>query len=158
MMPCSTSCSRVLLCCRQSWRTVREQRHRGQGGNRHRAQPNPLSHLATICGFNHQTCQASRSTKGLLFPDQSATSKRPDGKPRHRLPTHVLHEYHKLYNSWTSMLERHWPRAVPARMNLSSGSLPEKNQPLMFNQNADRRSNSSDNRKSPKPKTFVLLR
>lgn len=115
IMPCSTSCSLVLLCCRQSWRTVREQKHRG-----HRPKPNPLSHLTTICGFNHQTCQASDSTKCLLFPDWSATSKRPDGKPRHRRPIHFLHKYHKLYNSWTIILERHWPRAVPVTVDLSS--------------------------------------
>lgn len=103
MMPCSISCSRVLRCCRQSWRTVREQRHGGQGGGCHHPKPNPLSHLAAICGFNRQTCQASDSTKYLLSPDQSATSKRPDGKPRHRHPIHFLRGCHKLYNSWTSI-------------------------------------------------------
>lgn len=149
MMPCSTSCSRVLRCCRQSWRTAREQRHGGQGGDCHHPKPNPLSHLATICGFNRQTCQASDSTKYLLSPDQAATSKRPDGEPRHRHPIHFLQEYHKLYNSWTSMRGRHWLSCPNENVDLSRGSTPEENQPLMFNVSADKRNDSSDNHKSP---------
>lgn len=151
MTPRSTSCSRVLRCCRQSWRTGREQRHGGQGGGGdcHHPEPNPLSHLATICGFNRQTCQASDSTKYLLSPDQSATSKRPGGEPRHRHPIHFLHEYHKLYNSWTSIPGRHWLSCPSENVDLSRGSTPEENRPLMFNVSTDKRNYSSDNQKGP---------
>lgn len=133
MMPCSTSCSRVLLCCRQSWRTVREQRHGGQGGNCHRPKPNPLSHLAAICGFNHQTCQDSNPTKCLLFPDQSATSKkagrRASPQTSYPLPERVPQVVQQLdANTGTSLAE-----SCSAENETQQGVSSREKYSLMFN-------------------------
>lgn len=92
MMPCSTSCSRVLLCCRQSWRTVRAQRHTGHSWTFTIQRPTLLQQQQCTTTFlNCETCQTTDETELLLFPHARGWTVKP--VHRHRHPVHFLYGF-----------------------------------------------------------------
>lgn len=124
-MPCCTSCSRVLLCCRQSWRTVGVQTRRSELNINHSG-PTQLSQLTAASVLNCETF-TSHKTQCLLFPNQRVTPQSPTVNPFNTTDilltscmvfTGVVRRTPCFTTAWLKTVPCHWLRTFPVRVSV----------------------------------------